>query len=475
MAGLRRLRATRRAAWQAALVLLAGLLCACGSSAPQVEVLHFWAIGTEAEVMTKLLRDFERLHPDVHVEVQQLAWTAAHEKILTGIAGDATPDLSQMGNTWIPELVALHAIDPLQARVADSPVIKPDDYFPGVWQTNVVDGALYGVPWYVDTRLLFYRSDLLSQAGFKAPAQTWDEWLTQLRAIKKLVGPERYAVLIPLNEFEPLQVLALQQPDSMLRDGDRYGNFRSADFKRALTFYNELFADSLAPELTNTQVSNVWDELGKGFFSFYISGPWNIAEFKKRLPPEQQGDWMTAPMPGPSGPGVSSVGGASLVVFSRSKHKQSAWQLIEFLSRPDIQQRFYALTGDLPTRRSTWELGSIADDPYTRAFRTQLERLRALPQVPEWEQIMQEMRIMAERVVRGHEDIDSAVTQLDADVDGILAKRRWMLARVAAVPPPRPAPPRPAQVSEAATGQPAESSEAAPAQPAPLPAPRAAP
>jgi len=424
MVGLKRTGARRLA-----LGCVAALLCACGSSAPQIEVLRFWAIGTEAEVVTRLLPGFERTHPNVRVEVQQLAWTAAHEKILTAIAGDATPDLSQMGNSWLSELVALHAIDPLQARVDASTSIRDDDYFPGVWQTNVIDGTLYGVAWYVDTRLLFYRSDLLRAAGFTAPAPTWDQWLVQLKAIKKLVGADRYAVLLPLNEFEPLQVLALQQPAAMLRDGDRYGNFRSDDFRRALGFYQQLFADSLAPEMTNTQISNVWDELGKGFFSFYISGPWNIAQFKQRLPPELQGSWMTAAMPGPSGPGVSSVGGASLVVFSRSKHKQSAWELIEYLSRPQVQQQFYVLGGDLPPRRSSWQLGGIADDPYIHAFRDQLERLRAVPQVPEWEQIMQEMRVVAERVVRNHESIDRATTELDAAVDDMLAKRRWMLAR----------------------------------------------
>jgi multiple sugar transport system substrate-binding protein len=181
--------------------------------------------------------------------------------------------------------------------------------------------------------------------------------------------------------------------------------------------------------MTNTQIANVWNEMGKGFFSFYISGPWNIGEFKRRLPPELQNSWMTAPMPGPDGPGVSNAGGSSLVIFRRSKHQQSAWELLEFLSTPAIQQRFYELTGDLPPRRSSWQSGAIATDPYTQAFRVQLERLRTFPQVPEWEQIMQEMRIMAERVVHGQQDVDTEVTAFDAQVDAMLAKRRWMLAR----------------------------------------------
>ena len=50
-----------------------------------------------------------------------------------------------------------------------SHVVQPDDYFASIWATNVIDGTLYGVPWYVDTRLLFYRTDLLARAGFDAP------------------------------------------------------------------------------------------------------------------------------------------------------------------------------------------------------------------------------------------------------------------------------------------------------------------
>src|SRR3546814_7916793 len=61
-------------------------------------------------------------------------------------------------------------------------------YFEGVWASNLIDGHLYGVPWYVDTRLLFYRRDILKRAGFDAPPVTWAEWRRQMVAIKALVG-----------------------------------------------------------------------------------------------------------------------------------------------------------------------------------------------------------------------------------------------------------------------------------------------
>jgi multiple sugar transport system substrate-binding protein len=248
-----------------------------------------------------------------------------------------------------------------------------------------------------------------------------------LGAIKALVGQQRYSILLPLNEFWPLTALALQQPSELLRDGGRYGNFRSADFRRTLQFYASMFRRGWAPKMTNTQISNVWDEFGHGLFSFYISGPWNIAEFKKRLPPQLQDAWMTAPLPGPLGPGSSTAGGASLVIFSRSQSKPATWALMEYLSRSAVQQRFYELTGNMPPRRSTWQSSTLATSPYAKAFLTQLERVRSPPKVPEWERIAQEMRLAAERVVQGVASVDEACVALDRKTDEILEKRRWMM------------------------------------------------
>jgi multiple sugar transport system substrate-binding protein len=407
--------------------MVAALLCAgCSGGRDDVTVLRFWAMGREGEVVTRLVPEFERSHPGIRVEVQQLPWSAAHEKLLTAFAGDATPDVCQLGNTWVPEFVALNALVPLDARAAASPVIDPRDYFGGIWDTNRVDRVLYGIPWYVDTRLLFYRRDLLAEAGFDAPPTSWSEWTAMLAAIKRQAVPGRYGILLPVNEYEPLVAFALQQGDPLLRDDGRYGNFQSPGFLRALDFYAGMFRQGYAPAGVGTEASNVWNEFARGRFVFYISGPWNIGEFRRRLPSGLQQAWMTAPLPGPDGPDVSTAGGSSLVVFRRSKHPDAAWQLIEFLSRPDVQQRFHALTGDLPPRRSAWQ-GVLDDDVHARAFREQLERVRPTPKVPEWERIANAIGLAAERVADG-EAVATAARELDRRSDAILDKRRWMLS-----------------------------------------------
>jgi multiple sugar transport system substrate-binding protein len=386
-------------------------------------------MGREGEVATQLLGDFEREHPGLRVRVEQLPWSAAHEKLLTAFAGDATPDVAQMGNTWLPEFVALDALEPLDARVRASGQVELADYDPGILDTNTLDGRQYGVPWYVDTRLLFYRRDLLAEAGYDAAPRDWDEWVRMLSAVKRRVGPDRYALILPLNEYEPMVALWLQQGEPLLRDGGRWGNFRSPGFARTLRLYLSMYERRLAPPIAQSEIANLWNEFARGYFSFYLSGPWQLGEFRRRLPPALQSAWMTAPLPGPTGKGASIAGGSSLALFRRSPRKDEAWKLVEFLSRPEVQQRFYRLTGDLPARRSAWADADLARDPHLQAFRDQLDRVRAVPKVPEWERIATELRLVTEKVVRGELPAAGVAEELDARADRILEKRRWMLER----------------------------------------------
>jgi multiple sugar transport system substrate-binding protein len=410
-------------------VALVACIAGCARHAEEqgTTVVRFWAMGYEGEVVAQLLPEFERTHPGIKVRLQQQPWTAAHEKLLTAFAGDALPDVVPLGNTWIPEFAALGALEPLDARIQATPSVEIADYFEGPWDSGVIDGLTYAVPWYVETRVPYYRRDLLAKVGVREPPKDWKTWRASMVALKREGGADKYAVLLPLNEFEPLLNLAVQQPEPLLRDGGRYGNFRSASYKRTLAFYKSLFDADLAPRVDNTRISNVWDEFGKGYFSYYISGPWNIAEFRARLPPSVANDWMTMPLPGPNGPGASIAGGTSFVIFKSARNKDAAWQLIAWLSEPAQQIRIHALTGDLPPRRSPWLTPALANDPYARAFRDQLERAVPAPKVPEWERIATEIRLVGEQVANNRMSVDVAAAEMDRRADAILEKRRWML------------------------------------------------
>ncbi|MGH6912673.1 MAG: sugar ABC transporter substrate-binding protein, partial [Geminicoccales bacterium] len=407
------------------------LLVACGDQPDQGVTIDFWAMGREGEVVQKLTEDFERQHPGIRVRVQQIPWSAAHEKLLTAYAGDAMPDLFQLGNTWIPEFVALEAVADLDDRLGASAGLDGEDFFEGSIEANRIDGRLYGIPWYVDTRLLFYRKDLLEQAGHARPPRSWDEWMAAMESVVRRAGPDHYAILLPIDEWDPVVILALQLDAQLLKGDAQCGNFESPRFREALGFYLSMFENGVASAMGTAQMANLYQEFAKGRFALYISGPWNLEEFARRLPEGLQDAWATAPMPAPDGryPGISLAGGASLAIYRGSKHKDEAWQLIEYLADVPQQVRFYRLNGNLPARRSAWRAADLADEPHTRAFWDQLQRLRSTPKIPEWERIAASLERQVERLVRKETTVDRALAALDGEVDQILEKRRWLLAR----------------------------------------------
>jgi multiple sugar transport system substrate-binding protein len=403
------------------------LLSACARDDARTE-LRFWAFGREGEVVAELARDFEKENPDIRVRVQQIPWIAAHEKLLTAYVGETSPDVAQLGNTWIPEFVALHSLEPLDRRIAASSIVKQADYFPGIWATNVLDSVTWGVPWYVDTRVLFYRKDLFDKAGIATP-HTWDEWRTALEKVRQ--AGAKYGIFLPLNEWNPSVILGMQAGSSLLKENGTRGAFSDSAFRWAFEYYIGMYRAGLAPVIGNQQIANPFQEFERGLFAMWITGPWQLGEFANRLPPEMQDKWSTMPMPGPHGDssGVSMAGGSSLVVFGSSKHKEAAWKLVEWMSQPTQQARFYHLSGDLPPTYSAWRDSSLANNPRAQAFRVQLDRVRPLPPVPEWEQIATMMIDYAERAARGSLSTEGALEALDADVDRLLEKRRWMLQR----------------------------------------------
>jgi multiple sugar transport system substrate-binding protein len=410
--------------------VVASLLLGACARANDSSTLRFWAFGREGEVVQELVRDFVREHPGARIRVQQMPWSAAHEKLLTAIVGRATPDIAQMGNTWIPEMVTLGVLAPVGSRLPDS------SYFPGIVATNVVDDTLFGVPWYVDTRVLFYRKDLLARAGYAGMPETWDAWREAMLAMKRTMDPGGYPIFLPINEWPPMAILGLQQGSPLVTE-EGFGAFRQPAYTRAFDFLLSLYRDGLAAPVSNTEIANLYQEFARGSFAMYITGPWNLGEFRRRLPPAVRDAWATAPLPGPEGArsGVSLAGGSSLVVFRASRHQELALQLIEYLSRPEQQAKFYRLTGDLPARREAWADSALAGDREAEAFRIQLERAVPTPMIPEWEEVTTKVMDHTEAAVRGGKSPSVALAELDADVDRLLERRRYLRARRAAGTP----------------------------------------
>jgi multiple sugar transport system substrate-binding protein len=250
----------------------------------------------------------------------------------------------------------------------------------------------------------------------------------KIKALYK--GEEKYAIYLPTNEWPPFIIFGLQNNASLLKDNNTRAYFSSREFKEAFGFLINFHKEKLAP-IGISQVTNVYQALKDEYFSIYISGPWNINEFKKWMTGNLTDKWSTAPMPSKSGddyPGVSLAGGSSLVIFKNSEHKEEVWRFIEYLSEKETQIEFYKLLYNLPAVKEAWENSLIENNLYMKAFYEQFNNVVATPKIPEWEQIaFSKVQQYAELAARDAMSIDEALSNLDKDVDVILEKRRWLL------------------------------------------------
>ncbi len=383
--------------------------------------LTIWAMSTEGENLPVLTHGFKH-ETGIAVDVEPVPWTAGHEKLLTAFAGGSLPDVMMLSAPWVAEFAMIGAIAPVPAKARH----LLDDQFPGVLAQVRIGGRDRVVPWTIGPQVQFYRRDLLAEVGHAAPPADWAGWKRMGHAIKAR-HPDRYAALMMLNWPEHLFSFASQMPDRPLRDRDTRGNFSSAGFREALGFYKSIFDEKLAPAVLSTEIGDQYVLFAQGWFAILPGAPYTVGDLRRRAAMIPEARWATAPIPGPGGLAPGVIGVNSLAVSSTSRDPVRAWALIAYLCRPDVQERFHALIGDLPSRPSAWTRPGLANDTTVAAFRTQVERLSPQPAIPEWQHVMDEVQLVAERMVRGQLTVAAAAAEMDRRADLILAKRRWLI------------------------------------------------
>ena len=350
-----------------------------------------WAMGAEGEKLSVLAKDFMAANPGTTVKVTPIAWDVAHDKLLTSVAGGTTPDVSQMGTTWMGEFAKTGALE----EVPDD--ISLDGTFEGARNTAIVDGTPFGVPWYVETRVLYYRTDIAEKAGITAPPANWDELKAMARAMKEK-GGAKYGISLSPNNWQEFMPFVWQQGGEGATE-EGY-SFDSPEVVEALAYYQSFFKEGL----TSPSVPEGFD-VTQGFVAgthpMFFSGPWHMSLIEEQGGAELEGKWDVAPMPKEDS-GTSFVGGSDLVVFKDGENKETAWEFVRYLLDPKVQQKWYTTVSALPSVESAWEQGELSTDKRLSLFGEQLKDAKAPPPIPTWEQVAAEaVNTEMEKVMTG--------------------------------------------------------------------------
>jgi len=147
-----------------------------------VHVLTMDQAAMSVDQMNEVANEFMAANPDIKVEMTYVPYEQVHDKFVTGAATNPpTYDVVMTDVVWYDEFVKKGYLADITDRV--TPEMKTD-IFPTAWNVVTRSDKSYGMPWLLDTKYLYYNTDLLKQAGFDAPPKTWEELLTQAKAIK---------------------------------------------------------------------------------------------------------------------------------------------------------------------------------------------------------------------------------------------------------------------------------------------------
>jgi multiple sugar transport system substrate-binding protein len=341
--------------------------------------LTVWGMGNEGAMLSTLADAFMAEYPEVTVNVTPVAWDQAATKLQAAIGGGEVPDVSQMGTDMMGQFAETGALEPVPSTV------DPAQYFESAWNTNVVDGTAYGVPWYVETRLLYYRTDLAEQAGVTAAPTNWQELKDAATKLKGQGGAEWGMALGTKNSQEYLPYVWSNGGDVMADDGTF--TLDSPQAVEALTFYDSFFEEGLAP----TSVPEGFDitpAFVTGTHPMFVDGPWQLGLIADAGGADFEGKWAIAPLPGKdSAPGTSFVGGSNFVVFKDAPNPDAAWAWIDFVSRPETQVLWYKTAAVLPAVQAAWDDPELSADENLAMFGEQLGSTAAPPAIPTWAEI----------------------------------------------------------------------------------------
>jgi len=386
-----------------------------GAASPAANLsgdLTVWAMGNEGTKLTTLADAFMKANPGVKVSVTPVDWGQAVAKLTTAIAGNTTPDVSQMGTDMMGQFGATGAFDPVPADIDAS------TFFQSAWNTNQVGGVASGVPWYVETRLLYYRTDIATKAGITSPPATWDDLMAMAKAMKEK-GGAKWGISLGTKNWQEYFPFLWQNGGDVV---DASGNpaLNSPQAVEALTFYDSFFKGGLTPKSV-PEGFDITPAFVKGDNPMFFSGPWHLGLIDTAGGADFKDKWAIAPMP-KKVTATSFLGGSNMVVYKNSKNKDAAWAFVKFVSDPTTQALWYKTVTDLPAVQAAWDDPTVKGDANVALFGAQLKDTKAQPVSATWSELSSAINDTLEKMTTGGMEPQAAADQMQKDAMSIGVK-----------------------------------------------------
>lgn len=301
-----------------------------------------------------MVKDFEAENPGIRINIIE-GPNAANllEDLYTSafILGDSPYDLINIDVIWTPKFAAAGWLLDLTDRISDAELaaFSPKDVDGGRYESR-----LYRIPIRSDVGMLYYREDLLKEAGYEPP-ETFDDLLKISKALHK-EGKANWGYLWQGRQYEGLVAMFVEvlegyggfwvNPDTLEVGLDRPETLQAIKFLR----------DTINEGVSPPGVTSYQEEETRRFFQsgqavFLRSWPYVWPLANEDTSPIK-GKIAIKPMVHALGKsGGACLGGWGLGIAKSSKHPNEAWKAIQYFTTKEAQRRFILQAGYVPSRR----------------------------------------------------------------------------------------------------------------------------
>jgi N,N'-diacetylchitobiose transport system substrate-binding protein len=379
-------------------VIALGLgLSACGDDdadassdgGPDKAEVRVWLNGpdTPDEARDWLKQTFEDQHPGSTLTIEQQEWEGLVEKLTTSLSSDSeTPDVVEVGNTQAPTFTAAGAFSDLSSHLDGW---GGDDLLPGFVEAAQVDDKTYAVPYYAGSKYIFYRKDLLEQAGIAVPT-TMEEFVQAAIDLKK-ANPEPSTFSgfwFPGQDWRNGVAFVWDAGgDLAVQDGDAWQGALStpesvAGLQTVQTLMEQASGAAKDGNEENPQTPFCNGEVGMMSAPGWVTG---LIEDPDAGCPDMMANVGVFALPGSDGsPAPVLLGGSDIAISAKSQNQDLASDVVGLMLSDDYQ-KLMAAAGLTPAKNSL--AGELGDDELAQATIAAASNAKLTPAAPGWAEV----------------------------------------------------------------------------------------
>jgi multiple sugar transport system substrate-binding protein len=345
-----------------------------------------------------------------------------HDAYVTYLsARESNIDLYSLDVIWTAEFARAGWIVELPADY-----IEGDAFLDGPLQSVTYAGKLYAVPWFTDAGVLYYRKDLLEEAGLPVP-ETWTEFREACREVAGSRGMEGF--VWQGARYEGLVCDFLEFLWSVGGDLDRETLIeRPAAAERGIVEALGLMLSFLESDISPGGVLTYKEEDSRRLFTegqalFLRNWPyaWSMAEGEGS---KIKGLAGIAPLPHSEGnTGYSTIGGWNVALSSYSKHPDEALEFLRFITGEKSMKERAIKGGYLPTLKSTYGDPDVLDaNPHFSRFFEVFQNTRNRPRSPHYPRISDVIQENVHRALTYGIEPEAAAANIVRELAEIMAE-----------------------------------------------------